>query len=392
MTAFEVLLLLPSLAYAITVWNLGSRISTWNPEGEPAEDNSPSGDLPFQSVIIAARNEAKDLPQTLASLLKQDRPLDSFEVLVVSDRSEDATLEILEQTSQLWQQRGATLRYFDNSPEGGKKRAITLACSKAKAEFISVLDADCTVGAQWLNSLGRAFESQNSEAQKAQDQRPIALVAAPARFSGRATLLQRLIRLEYIGFLGAGLGSMETSHPLYASGANLSWRKSAFQSVGGYKGLEHIASADDTLLIQRLHLAGRFRFKALFGRTAAIETRGPESLFAFCRQRVRWTSTEFSFEDKSALLASITLYTVFAITALALLAPALGLLSSGTATLLFLLKFLPDLRLVNRCAAEAHEQKSMRLFPLVWLGQLLYGLVLPWFGTFSKVKWRENEL
>jgi cellulose synthase/poly-beta-1,6-N-acetylglucosamine synthase-like glycosyltransferase len=45
---------------------------------------------PFVSVVVAARNEAAKIEPALQSLLTQDYP--NYEVVVVDDRSTDATL------------------------------------------------------------------------------------------------------------------------------------------------------------------------------------------------------------------------------------------------------------------------------------------------------------
>jgi poly-beta-1,6-N-acetyl-D-glucosamine synthase len=388
---WEPLILLPSFLYFIKVWSLASKIpkpdeqnGTESPGSNAtsgSNSNSSSKKLPKQTVILCARNEADDLPATLEALSQLNRPADSFEVIVVNDRSTDATVAVVQGAIAQWQNAGRQLSLLENEPEGGKKRAISLAAKKASSDLISVLDADSQVGPEWLNAIATAFDSPRT-----------GLVAAPALFRGDDTRFKCLVRLEYIGFLAAGLASIETSHPLYASGANLSWRKQAFQDVGGYEGLEHIPSADDTLLIQRMHMSGRWTLKALFQKVAAVETRGPQTLQSFWQQRVRWTSTEFSFEDKTALAGSIALYLIFLLTFLAPLAVGFKLLSPLAAILLFALKWIPDNYLVWRSAQLYDEDQLMRrYFPMTWLGQLLYGVLVPWFGTFSTFTWREHE-
>lgn len=51
--------------------------------------------LPFISVIVPARNEERNLPRLLPSLLAQDYPAELYEVIVVDDNSDDATPLIL---------------------------------------------------------------------------------------------------------------------------------------------------------------------------------------------------------------------------------------------------------------------------------------------------------
>ena len=47
------------------------------------------------SIVIAARNEAARLPARLDNLLSLDYPSDRRQIIVVSDGSTDATLEVL---------------------------------------------------------------------------------------------------------------------------------------------------------------------------------------------------------------------------------------------------------------------------------------------------------
>src|ERR1700689_2295740 len=61
-----------------------------------------SGDLapgnPLVSIIVPARNEERDIEQSLARLLELD--YDNFEVIAVNDRSTDRTGEIMESVAK----------------------------------------------------------------------------------------------------------------------------------------------------------------------------------------------------------------------------------------------------------------------------------------------------
>ena len=52
------------------------------------------------SVVIAARNEEKNLPDILRDLIRQEYPIEKLEVIIVNDRSGDSTSEILDDASR----------------------------------------------------------------------------------------------------------------------------------------------------------------------------------------------------------------------------------------------------------------------------------------------------
>ena len=50
---------------------------------------------PCVSIVIAARNEAKNIEQRIRNIMNQDYPKDKFEVIIVSDGSTDGTDDIV---------------------------------------------------------------------------------------------------------------------------------------------------------------------------------------------------------------------------------------------------------------------------------------------------------
>lgn len=366
------LLLALPCAYALLVWRLGSALaSPWTPRA-PRD----SGDLGEGiSVIVPARNEEALLEATLSTLAAQTLPRARWELLVVDDGSRDGTAAAAGRALEGLRAAGVEGRLLTTTPARcGKKAAIDLAIGKSRHEWVAVLDADSRPAPGWLEALLEAARPRTG------------LLAGPVLFEGEG-FFPRLARLEYAGLLGAGLASFALGRALFASGANLCYRRAAYHDAGGYAGLEHVASADDTLLIQRLRLRTSWRLEALLDPRALVRTRAPATLKEFWGQRVRWTSTERHLPDRAAQAAALALYGVFLLTALALPAAALGWVSPALAAALVLLKALPDFRLVRHAAARLGTG-DLALFPLAWAGQLAYGLLAPWAGTFGRVRWR----
>ncbi|MEO7725835.1 MAG: glycosyltransferase [Burkholderiales bacterium] len=100
---------------------------------------------PRVSLIIAARNEELNIETALESLLVQDYP--DCEVIVVDDRSTDATPQILARA----QARNAGLKVvrLDELPDGwlGKNHALERGAAHAAGEILIFADADVVMRA-----------------------------------------------------------------------------------------------------------------------------------------------------------------------------------------------------------------------------------------------------
>ena len=95
---------------------------------------------PLVSVVIPARNEKRHLEMALQSMLSQKYP--QFEVIVIDDRSTDATGEILDRMAV----HNSLLKVFhiQELPQGwlGKNYALSYGASKARGELLLFTDAD----------------------------------------------------------------------------------------------------------------------------------------------------------------------------------------------------------------------------------------------------------
>lgn len=97
------------------------------------DDASGSAPLPRVSVVIAARNEAARLPSRIDNLLALDYPADRREIIVVSDGSTDATVDVLARYRGVVQAVAA--------PARGKAAALNLAVAHATGEILVFADA-----------------------------------------------------------------------------------------------------------------------------------------------------------------------------------------------------------------------------------------------------------
>lgn len=127
---------------------------------EPARPPS-FADAPLISVCIPARNEARNIRACVAAVLAQDYP--NFEVIVLDDRSTDATPEILRQLTlesdsllSKVKEQAPSLQILSGSdlPKGwaGKPHALFQASAAARGEWLCFIDADTFISPNTLTA------------------------------------------------------------------------------------------------------------------------------------------------------------------------------------------------------------------------------------------------
>lgn len=135
----------------------------------------PTNTLPALSVVIAARNEAEKIEAALRSLLQEN--YEALEIIVVNDRSTDATGEILDRLAN----EHAQLRvmHVTTLPKGwlGKNHALQKGLETARGEFVLFTDADVHFR---TNTLRRAVGCMQSRELDHLATLPALLNAAPS--------------------------------------------------------------------------------------------------------------------------------------------------------------------------------------------------------------------
>ncbi len=107
--------------------------------------------IPSVSVLIAARNEEKDIGWKLIETLAWDYPAEKSEVLVASDASDDATDEIVCRFAD------PRLKFIRMERRGGKVRALNRLAEIASGEILFFTDANAHIGPHALRLMVRHF-------------------------------------------------------------------------------------------------------------------------------------------------------------------------------------------------------------------------------------------
>ena len=110
------------------------------------------------SVICPVFNEEKFIDACILSIIEQDYPQDSMEVLFVDGRSTDRTREII----QRYMEQYDVIKLLDN-PERIVPYALNRGLEAAKGEVIMRLDGHCTYPTNYISELVRYLYQLNAD-------------------------------------------------------------------------------------------------------------------------------------------------------------------------------------------------------------------------------------
>ena len=122
----------------------------------PAITPNPEQELPFFSLLAAAKNEEAVIANLVKNLCQLDYPSDRLEVWIIDDNSSDRTPEVLALLKQKYPQL-KTLRR-EAGAQGGKSGALNQVLALTKGDIIGVFDADAQVPSDVLRSLVLTFQ------------------------------------------------------------------------------------------------------------------------------------------------------------------------------------------------------------------------------------------
>ncbi|MFM7725158.1 MAG: glycosyltransferase [Flavobacteriales bacterium] len=194
------------------------------------------------SIVIAARNEEKNLLENVPKIMAQHHP--NFEVIIVNDSSWDDTAEVLKALSLSYPQLHVIHIDEEKQHMQGKKFAITLGIKAAKHDIILLTDADCEPASdRWITEMTSGMN----------DQKQLVLGFSP--YEKRDGWLNRVIRFDTLMIGCQYLGFARSGMPYMGVGRNLAYHKDLFFKIGGFKSHYSLASGDDDLFVNQVATA-----------------------------------------------------------------------------------------------------------------------------------------
>jgi len=367
-------------AYAILI---GIYYRAWN--DLPAHYSSQQkGGRNFISVIIPARDEAENIEKCVRSVVGQNYPADLFEIIIADDHSEDETAGIVE---SLGIDNVRVVKMADIPLEAGevayKKRAIETGVAQCKGSIVVTTDADCSHHINWLATIDNAFQSTGAN-----------ILSGPVLFESVKSIFQAFQAWDFIGMIGITAASLHLGMFNLANGANLAFRKNAFEAVGGYSGIDEKASGDDMLLIYKIAQQNPDKVHFLKSKEAVVTTRPASTLREFIQQRLRWTSKSFSYQDKRItwILAFVYLTNVLLLVSLFTALFTLDATYVLALGLQFVFMSLVDVTFLKKVTRFFDRSELLiYFFPSQFL-HVIYIVVIGLLGNVVKYDWKGRKL
>lgn len=231
----------------------------------PEYDATPShveGGVPRVSIVVPARNEADHIEAALRSLLQLDYP--EYEVIVVNDRSEDATGAIVERLQEKWRERGEALHHrlqvlhIRELPMGwlGKTHAMWQAGKLATGDWILFTDADVVYR---QDALRRAIVY--GEREKADH---VVLFPTMVMKSMGERMMMAFFQSQFVFARRPWKAADPKSRDAVGVGAFNLIRREVYEKIGTYERMR-LEVLDDMRLGELVKLEG-FRQRVAFGR------------------------------------------------------------------------------------------------------------------------------
>ncbi len=331
------------------------------------------------SVLIAARNEEDTIPLCLQDLLTQTYPKHLLEIIVIDDHSTDLTVARV----LAFQNKQIKLIQLNepNALNSYKKKAISTAIGEATGDFIITTDADCRMGTEWVNTLVSCYQSGGYK-----------MVSAPVGFIDNGRIFQKFQSMEFANLIGLGAAAIGNGFPFTCNGANLGYSKATFFELGGFKGIDDLASGDDELLLHKVAFHHPKSIGFVKSSKAIVYTHAKEDIRDFLKQRKRWASKSVKYTNKRMIIISVTAFFFNVFIAINILLSiffpvfrVLLILQIALKIILELFLMIPVLKFMNQLR---FLNRVIPLLPIYFFLYTTYMVYIGLSGNSGKYEWK----
>lgn len=328
-------------------------------------------ELPTVTVIVAARNEEKNIQSCLESLSNLIYSDDKLEIIIVDDESNDSTVSTVEEF--IGNKAKFKLVQLENSKESilkGKVRAVAEGIKEANGEIILTTDADCEVSSSWVKTIASYYKDDVAVVNG------FTTVSATNIFSG-------LQALDFLYLLFISAGTINIGSPVSCIGNNMSFRKKAYKETGGFENLP-FSVTEDFLILNSIQKLNKYKVIYPIDNNALVISKPSSSINNLFNQKKRWAVGGID----APLIGKLLMLWAFLTNVFVLLTP---FFYSAAWLYIVFFKIATDFFALVPVHQKLGLQKNLKYFPVFQIYFIIYTITLPFIIIFSKkVKWKDR--
>jgi cellulose synthase/poly-beta-1,6-N-acetylglucosamine synthase-like glycosyltransferase len=166
-------------------------------------------------------------------------------------------------------------------------------------------------------------------------------------------------------------------------------RKKLFFEVGGFNGIDDLASGDDELLLHKMAAIYGNKIGFLKNKDAVVYTHAKATLGEFIQQRKRWASKSTRYKDKSVIILGVSVW----LFNLSIVINALLSIFFPEITLPFLLfqlvsKLLVEFVFLHNMMKFLKRKALLLWLPLLNVLHIIYFVYIGFAGNSGKYNWK----
>lgn len=323
------------------------------------------------SIVIAARNEEKNLPVLIQSIITQNYPLELVEVIIGDDNSTDGTSELLQAYASEFPQIQVYQVKKQLPGLQAKQNVLAQIIPHASHEYILTTDADMILSPDWIRTMAVTLEQYD--------------VVGATSLPTSQTIFASLQTMEWLFNLGIVKLFSDFNIPATIMGNNMAFKKSHYMETGGYQALP-FSLTEDVLLFYTLTKKQKKSFYWSYELSTLNHTHPFDSLWAVLQQRKRWASGKLSLHPLLYLALGLYFLVFPACILLTFLNPWAG-------TIMLTFKFITDffyLLVQTRLFRKTFLLKYFLIFELYYA---ILSIILPMFMLIpAPVRWKKRVI
>jgi len=337
----------------------------------------PESELPTVTVIVAARDEEKNILRCLNSLNNLNYPDNKLEIIIVDDQSTDKTGKLIDEfisSPKTPARRAGRFKKIITKKEigrlKGKTNALANGLEAAKNEIIFTTDADCEVSPDWVKTMASYYTK---------DVGMVNGITTQNAFNGFSGMQS----LDFIYLLIAASATINLEKPISCIGNNMSYRKKTYYETGGYENLPFSVTEDFNLLMA-IYKLKKYKIVYPVDKGSLVTSLPCPDLKSLAHQKKRWGVGGLGVPFRGFFIMANGFLSYLGILLVPFFYSPLCLYLIALKLLLDFLVLYPVLKLLG-------ISKNLKYFFHFQIYYTIYVLALPFMVLFSrKVIWKER--